>query len=146
MQGLTTLICFSTLLVASVACDRQGPMDSDADPRSAASAASGAPQQEPDKPKTDPRQEPQKPRPGAGDANEGIPTLTGDKQKDTKAVQEALARLRTEWENNQKLLAELAGPKKNPDPERIAALKAKNDTYRARAEKLQGLLDKLREG
>jgi hypothetical protein len=75
----------------------------------------------------------------------GVPKLTGDKEKDRAAVTEALKRLKTEWEANQKALEALTQGGKNvrPDPEELKVLKAKNDEYRARAEKLQEALDQI---
>ncbi|MAG58872.1 MAG: hypothetical protein CMJ83_21510 [Planctomycetes bacterium] len=75
----------------------------------------------------------------------GVPKLTGDKEKDKRALRIALAGLKTEWDNNKKLLETMThDPKKKPDAKRIRALKAKNDMYKARAEKLQKLLTQVR--
>lgn len=74
----------------------------------------------------------------------GLPKLTGNRAKDKKAVQSALVSLKTEWDNNSKLLKEMLGDKK-PDPKRVAQLKKKNVAYQQRAEKLQEMLDKLRQ-
>lgn len=75
----------------------------------------------------------------------GLPNLTGDKAADKKAVTSALEQLKKDWDANKKALDALmqGGTNTKPDPEKVKELRAKNDEFKARAEKLQELLDQI---
>ena len=113
------------------------------------------PDQRADAPQTKAQEKPQeKPKPKQGEPtpkpaedklpDPGVPKLTGDRDQDKRAVQSALVSLKTEWDNNSKLLAELL-KSKNPDAQRVQQLKERNTAFQQRAAKLQEMLDKLRQ-
>jgi len=120
------------------------------------SEAAGGDPQEPPAPVTRPTPEPPKPtpspetpaKPDAGPAAtkvEGIPALTGDKARDKQALLDALARIEKEWTATKAELAKLTkdGQVTNPDPKKLAELKARNDRHKAAADEVEKLLSKL---
>lgn len=76
---------------------------------------------------------------------EGLPALTGDKAKDKQALLEVLARIEKEWTATKTELAKLTkdGQVTNPDPKKLAELKARNDRHKAAADEVEKLLSKL---
>lgn len=137
IRGIATALALGALVTSAAACD---PEATDPEART-----------KQEKPVKKPVKKPVRVTP----RDDGVPRLTGDRQKDSAAVKAALVKLKTEYDHNARLVSELTKMQAEKKgriskaearrlDERVAKLKAKNDVFKARAEKLQDLLGKLR--